>query len=173
MMTVSGFVLDGMTRGLGWRFLSLGRRVERLANLCMALRLALAEGRSHGLDWLLELADSTVTYRSRYLVAPEWLPVLDLLIRDDTNPRSVAFQVKGIAEYIAKLEADHGRFALDLIAPVRAALDALTPTELDPDHPLLATLLEQTQRASHMVSDELTLKFFSHARSRSVLSLVA
>jgi uncharacterized circularly permuted ATP-grasp superfamily protein/uncharacterized alpha-E superfamily protein len=173
MMTVSGFVLDGMTRGLGWRFLSLGRRIERLANLCMALRLALVEGRSHGLDWLLELADSTITYRSRYLVAPEWLPVLDLLIRDDTNPRSVAFQVKGIAEFVAKLEADHGRFAHDLIAPVRAALDALTPTDLDPDNPLLPTLLEQTLRAGHMVSDELTLKFFSHARSRSVLSLVA
>ena len=62
------------------------------------------EGRAGGLDWLLELADSTVTYRSRYLVAPEWLPVLDLLVRDDTNPRSVAFQVKGLVEYVDKLE---------------------------------------------------------------------
>ena len=173
MMTVSGFVLDGMTRSLGWRFLSLGRRIERLCNLCQALRLALAEGRTHGLDWLLELADSTVTYRSRYLVAPEWLPVLDLLVRDETNPRSVAFQVKGIVDYMGKLEAAHGRFALDLVAPVHAALDALAPEDLDPDNPVLATLLEQTQRAGHLASDELTLKFFSHASSRSVLALVA
>ena len=45
------------------------------------------------------------------MVAPEWLPVLDLLLRDETNPRSIAFQVKGLAEYVAKLEASHGRFA--------------------------------------------------------------
>ncbi len=173
MMTVSGFVLDGMTRGLGWRFLSLGRRIERLSHLCWALRVAVKEGRSHGLDWLLDLADSTVTYRSRYLVAPEWLPVLDLLVRDDTNPRSVGFQVKGLSEYVAKLEQDHGRFAGDLLAPVKAGLDALSPTDLDPDSPVLVALLEQIQRAGHMVSDELTLKFFSHAASRSVLSLAA
>ena len=173
MMTVSGFVLDGMTRGLGWRFLSLGRRIERLSHLCWALRVAVKEGRAHGLDWLLDLADSTVTYRSRYLVAPEWLPVLDLLVRDDTNPRSVAFQVKGLSEYVAKLEQDHGRFAGDLLAPMKAGLDALSPTDLDPDSPVLLALLEQVQRAGHMVSDELTLKFFSHAASRSVLSLVA
>ena len=68
MMTLSGFVLDGMTRGIGWRFLSMGRRVERLATMCSALH-GRDRGRSrHDLDWLLDLADSSVTYRSRYLV---------------------------------------------------------------------------------------------------------
>jgi hypothetical protein len=85
----------------------------------------------------------------------------------------VAFQVKGLSEYVAKLEQDHGRFAGDLLAPMKAGLDALSPTDLDPDSPVLLALLEQVQRAGHMVSDELTLKFFSHAASRSVLSLVA
>ena len=112
MMTLSGFVLDGMTRNIGWRFLSIGRRIERLLQLCTALQVATEEGRAHGLDWLLELADSTGTYRSRYLVAPEWLPVLDLLVRDESNPRSLAFQVKGMSDYIAKLELSHGRFAM-------------------------------------------------------------
>ena len=97
MMTLSGFVLDGMTRDIGWRFLSIGRRIERLATMCSALRSAIEDGRDHDLDWLLDLADSIVTYRSRYLAAPEWLPVLDLLVRDDANPRSLAFQVKGLA----------------------------------------------------------------------------
>ena len=105
MMTLSGFVLDGMTRGIGWRFLSMGRRVERLATMCSALQVAIDDGRGHDLDWLLDLADSSVTYRSRYLAAPEWLPVLDMVMRDDANPRSLAFQAKGLAEYIAKLEA--------------------------------------------------------------------
>ena len=67
------------------------RRIERLANQCTAIDVAMHEGRSQGLDWLLDHADSTVTYRSRYLVAPEWLPVLDLLVRDELVPRSLAF----------------------------------------------------------------------------------
>ena len=173
MMTLSGFVLDGMTRGAGWRFLSIGRRIERLFNLCTALRTACAEGQPHGLDWLLDLCDSTVTYRSRYLVAPEWLPVLDLLVRDDANPRSVAFQVKGLSEYIAKLESTHGRFGSDVLAPAQALLRALDPIDLHPDSTALAACLERLQAAAGAVSDELSLKFFSHAVSRSVLSRVA
>ncbi len=173
MMTLSGYVLDGMTRGTAWRFLSIGRRLERLSSLCNTLQIAIREGRGGGLDWLLELADSTVTYRSRYLVTPEWLPVLDLLVRDDTNPRSVAFQVKGLVEYVDKLERAHGRFAGSVLMPAHAALLALQPQDLHPESEALSALLEQLLRASHTVSDELTLKFFSHADSRSVLSLVA
>jgi uncharacterized circularly permuted ATP-grasp superfamily protein/uncharacterized alpha-E superfamily protein len=173
MITLSGFVLDGMTRGLGWRFLSLGRRIERLANVCAMLQVAVVEGRSHGLDWLLELSDSTVTYRSRYLVAPEWLPVLDLLLRDEANPRSVAFQVKGLSEYIAKLEQTHGRFASDVLAPAQIALRNLMPDDLHPESEAVAHVLDQLHRAALAASDELSLKFFSHAASRSVLSLVA
>lgn len=173
MVTLSGFVLDGMTRGTGWRFLSMGRRIERLWNLVAALQVATREGRDQGLEWLLQWADSSVTYRSRYLVAPEWLPVLDLLVRDELVPRSLAFQVKGLGEYVAKLEAVHGRFASDVVAPGQAALAALTPVDLHPESEALAGLLDQLQRIAGGVSDELTLKFFSHAASRSVLSLVA
>ena len=173
MVTLSGFVLDGMTRGTGWRFLSMGRRVERLSNLCAALQVATREGRAQGLEWLLDWADSSVTYRSRYLVAPEWLPVLDLLVRDELVPRSLAFQVKGLAEYVAKLEVMHGRFASDVVAPGQLRLASLEPADLHPESPALAALLDELQRIAHAVSDELTLKFFSHATSRSVLSLVA
>lgn len=173
MVTLSGYVLDGMTRGAGWRFLSIGRRIERLMHLCTALQVATDEGRAHGLDWLLELCDSIGTYRSRYLVAPEWLPVLDILVRDDTNPRSIAFQVKGLSEYIAKLEASHGRFASDVLAPAELRLRELTAADLHPESDALAELLGQLRRCASTVSDEITLKFFSHAESRSVLSLVA
>jgi len=172
-VTLTGYVLDGMTRGAGWRFLSIGRRIERLMHLCTALQIATQEGRAHGLDWLLELCDSIGTYRSRYLVAPEWLPVLDILVRDDTNPRSIAFQVKGLSEYIAKLELSHGRFASDVLAPAELRLRELTAQDLNPESEALAQLLDQLHKCASTVSDEITLKFFSHAESRSVLSLVA
>lgn len=173
MMTLSGFVLDGMTRSAGWRFLSIGRRLERLSNVSGALRVATQEGAAHGLDWLLDLCDSTDTYRSRYLVAPEWMPVLDLLVRDETNPRAVAFQVKGLVEYIAKLEISHGRFASDVLASAQAALRDLAPRDLHPESAALVRLIEQLRDCAGAVSDELTHKFFSHAASRSVLSLAA
>ncbi len=173
MMTMSGFALDGMVRGDGWRFMSLGRRVERLSWVCRAVQVATREGRTHSPGWLLRLADSSVTYHARYQVAPEWLPVLDLLVLDETNPRSLAFQMKGLVEYTARLESGHGRFTGPLLGQARAALQGLGPDSLHPDDPAFLQLLDQLQKASHALSDELTLKFFSHATSRSILSLVA
>ncbi|MDE2300602.1 MAG: hypothetical protein KGK18_20865, partial [Burkholderiales bacterium] len=79
----------------------------------------------------------------------------------------------GLAEYIDRLELGHGRFASDVLAPAHAALRDLNALDLDPESPALAQLLEQLRRCASAVSDELSLKFFSHAQSRSVLSLVA
>ncbi|MBV9891655.1 MAG: alpha-E domain-containing protein, partial [Rhizobacter sp.] len=158
-------------RGVGWRFVSIGRRIERLATLCTTLQVATTEGRMHALDWLLELADSSVTYRSRYLAAPEWLPVLDMVLRDDANPRSLAFQAKGLVDFIAKLESMHGEFASALLAPAHAALAALPVGELRPESAQLADVLAQLQSAAYAISDAISLKFFSHALPRSMLQL--
>jgi len=171
LMTLSGFVLDGMTRGVGWRFVSIGRRVERLATMCTTLQVATVEGRMHELDWLLDLADSSVTYRSRYLAAPEWLPVLDMVVRDEANPRSLAFQAKGLAEFIARLEATHGEFASTILAPAHAALRALPLAELRPESAQLANVVRQLRDAAYATSDAVSLKFFSHAIPRSMLQL--
>lgn len=173
MVTLSGFVQDGMTRGVAWRFLSMGRRVERLATMAQALLVAIDEGRSHDLGWLLDLADSSVTYRSRYLAAPEWLPVLDMLVRDEANPRSLAFQAEGLADDIGRLERTHGRFAGETLQAAHTALRALEPATLNPESAQLAGAIGQLQRAAHAISDETSMKFFSHAVPRSVLGLAA
>jgi uncharacterized alpha-E superfamily protein len=151
----------------------MGRRVERLQTMCSALQVATVEGRTHALDWLLELADSSVTYRSRYLAAPEWLPVLDMVVRDEANPRSLAFQAKGLADFIARLEASHGSFAGPILAPAHAALRALVPGELAPESEALAEVIVELQRAAFAISDAVSLKFFSHAVPRSMLALAA
>ena len=180
MVTLSGFVLDGMTRGTGWRFLSLGRRIERLSAIATALQVATADGRGgssgsggggDSLDWLLELADSAVTYRSRYLAAPEWLPVLDTVLRDPANPRSLAFQAKGIADFVGRLEARHGPFGSELVAGAVAGIGALQPRDLHPESDRLQQAVRDAQRAAHEVSDALSLKFFTHAVPQSQLAL--
>ena len=145
-MTVSGFVLDGMTRGTGWRFLSMGRRLERLTQLCAALETPIGErpltAASTGCS---SFADSTMTYRARYTVAPEWLPVLDLLVRDEANPRSVAFQLKGLSEFVDKLEREHGAFAGFGLGAARHSLAGLDARDLRPESPTLRNLLRQLQ----------------------------
>ncbi len=173
MVTLSGFVLDGMTRGVAWRFLSMGRHIERLSAISAALQVAIVEGRSHDLDWLLAFADSAVTYRSRYLAAPEWLPVLDMVVRDPSNPRSLANQAAQLTEDIAWLEASHGRAIGQALQPARAALAALKPADLKPESAALAEAVAAMSRAVHATSDEVSITFFSHAVPRSVLSLVA
>ena len=126
-MTLTGFTLDGMTRDPGWHFMSLGRRIERLAFQSLALSVAFRDGADSGLSWLLNLADSTVTYRSRYMARPEWLPVLDLLILDGANPRSVIFQTTSMASDLAKLELNYGACGSDLLAAEVAVLRKLNP----------------------------------------------
>ena len=73
------------------------------------------------LDWLLELSDCMVTYRTRYRTQSEWLPVLDLLLLDDSNPRSVLFQVKGILKSMQKLALTYGSCGEERLVPLRSS----------------------------------------------------
>lgn len=168
LMTLSGFALDGMTRDQGWRFLSVGRRIERMQFQCTALEQALAMPTAASgipdLDWLLALADSTITYRSRYMARPEWMPVLDLLVRDDSNPRSIAFQLKGLHDYLVRLGQSLGDCGADTLTPSIESLKALDAgRDLGADSERLAVLLAGLQDASHSLSEQLGLRFFSHS----------
>ena len=93
-----------MNRAAGWRFLEMGRRVERAINTArFARQFAYDTATSEDLDLLLTLVDCQITYRSRYLVAPLLAPVRDLAVLDTDNPRSVAFQVAALNDHIASL----------------------------------------------------------------------
>jgi len=164
LVTLSGYALDGMTRDTGWRFLSIGRRLERLVFMCQALDSALTEGRDAGLSWLLELADSSITYRTRYLGSPEWLPVLDLLIRDEGNPRSIRFLSLGVVDFLGRLRARFGPCGDELFAPALRALGRFeSPARLDPDDPALREGLRGLAAAAFAVNDRLTERFFGQA----------
>jgi uncharacterized circularly permuted ATP-grasp superfamily protein/uncharacterized alpha-E superfamily protein len=171
LMTLAGFALDGMTRDAGWRFLSLGRRIERLQFQCDALDQALAGPADSELDWLLEIADSTITYRSRYMARPEWLPLLDLLVLDDSNPRSVAFQLKGLNDYLQRLGSALGPCGAELTGPFVAELAGLDPgRDLRHGGVRLRTLVQGLHGMSAALSEELGLRFFSHSRNRQTFA---
>jgi len=162
LMTLAGFALDGMTRDLAWRFMSFGRRIERLQWLCAVLKQALKGGRDADLNWLLELADSSITYRSRYMARPEWLPVLDLLVRDEANPRSIAFQLHGLHDYLRRGEELFGEVLEERLDGALEVLRAIDPaTDLAQDSARLAQLLDDWSAASARLSEQLALRFFA------------
>lgn len=108
----SGLAMEGMTRGLGWRFMDMGRRIERALNQIGLIRFALPQIRevSHNaLEALLEVSDSIMTYRARYRTAFQLAPVLDLLLLDESNPKSLAFQLDQLAAHVQELPRQNER----------------------------------------------------------------
>lgn len=101
----AGMAAEGMVRGAGWRFMECGRRLERAL---FALRVASACC-GYGLDpdamflrLALELGDAMITYRNRYLSLLQPRAVLDLLLNDDTNPKSALYQVRALQEHVSR-----------------------------------------------------------------------
>jgi uncharacterized circularly permuted ATP-grasp superfamily protein/uncharacterized alpha-E superfamily protein len=98
----SGLAQENMTRLAGWRFLELGRRIERAIATCRFVRQFGAR-HDRGLDTLLELCDSRITYRQRYVMVAARAPAVDLTLLDPSNPRSVAFQFDQIESHLGAL----------------------------------------------------------------------
>lgn len=176
----SGLERENITRGSGWLFMSLGRRLERAVYLVRQLReitKPLGEADWPLLDCLLEVADSSITYRSRYFTTLQPVAVLDVLMADEANPRSLAFQLSHLADLYQKLP----RPAAHDSAAIRHALGLLRAFELQGlDYPLvgatdgqrgsdrlarLARLLSDLQNLLPSWSNNLSNTYFSHART--------
>jgi uncharacterized alpha-E superfamily protein len=103
----SGLVIESMTRGQAWLFLDIGRRIERATGLVTLLRSTItmpSDRESALLEAVLEIADSVMTYRRRYLATLQVAPVADLLLTDETNPRSVVYQLIGLTEHVGRVD---------------------------------------------------------------------
>lgn len=182
---LAGFAMDGMTRDNGWRFLMVGRHLERLTFLSSACARFLRHGMEHGwsrLDWMLETADSSITYRSRYRAQAELLPLLDLIVFDSSNPKGVVFQLHQLFGYLSDLSADLGNPVEgnddtdELHALVQAyagfelrRLEHADMTALDE----LAALLERTAASGWTLSDLLAARHFTHVGEISRQTLAA
>ena len=109
LVAFGGLMSESMTRTLGWRFLDLGRRIERARRTTKLLQATLIQPQDEErpmLATLLEVCDSTMTYRTRYLADMRPVPVIDLLLTDDINPRSVAYQFRRVVMHIEELPHD-------------------------------------------------------------------
>src|SRR3984957_18743720 len=106
LASLRGIEMENMTRGPGWHFLGIGRRLERSVHLVKLFRtiiVPLTPETWPALEMLLEVADSSMAYRSRYFTILQPAPALDLLMNEEVNPRSLAFQVKDLSAHCRSL----------------------------------------------------------------------
>ena len=108
---LAGYSFDDMTRDDAWRFLVTGRRLERMAFISSMVAQVLArpeEEREAALGALLEIGNIIITYRARYQRQPELLPVLDLLVKDESNPHAVCFQLALVSRELPRVRSSTG-----------------------------------------------------------------
>ncbi len=107
LLAIAGVAAEGLTRDVGWHLLDAGRRIERAQHVVDSLAATLVERRAADVDELvlesvLLIHESAITYRRRHQSGTSVASALDLLVHDETNPRSLAFQLDRLA---ADLEA--------------------------------------------------------------------
>lgn len=169
----SGLASEGMTRTQVWRFLELGRRLERVWNAATLLQATLVEPlESDGLilESVLEASDSMMTYRARYLATLQTEAVIDLLLTDDTNPRSIVFQLDRIQEHVSQLpfagQASLGpdeRLAMSLQNAARLAIPQELASVEQGKRSMLETLMQQFIDQTPKLSDAISQRYLIHA----------
>lgn len=175
LSALSGLLAENFNRGPSWRFIDLGRRLERGLGICDTV--ATLGGATLGgtgespeaLGLLLDLSDSQITYRARYLTGPRRDPVCDLLLLDPDNPRSLVFQVNAICDHIAQLPTLREDMMPE--APLLEARALQAPLRSVTVEAFDAGLLRDTEARLLALSDTIAARYFlQYERSRTTTS---
>lgn len=183
LSSINGGISENMTRAHDWRFLDLGRRIERGINIAALLQYTLVSAPHDSrrlLNYLLIAADSSYTYRGRYLTNLQLCPLLDLLLADETNPRSLVYQIICIREQLRELpyperEAFFSRaekIGLRAYTRLRLAdMSTLESRDQTGRRKTLNTLLEETIHDLADLSTLLGQIFFAHGETGKLLNV--
>ncbi len=133
LMSLSGLINENMTHEQGWRFLEIGRRIERAVHTTTLIRSALVypaqpDDESVLLESMLSILDSLMTYKRNFLLGFEIPEFLDVVLLNETNPRSVGYQLARIQTHAGYLPVDRSRQQLS--AEERLVLELLTQLRL-------------------------------------------
>lgn len=158
---LSGLSAEHMVRTDAWRFLDLGRRIERgLAGARVVRLFGLGGASADDLSTMLDLADSQISYRQRYPTGVARIAALDLVALDGGNPRSLAYQLMRIAERLAELPVLSDDGMAEPQQAQAAALAALTATASAAT--LDADWLGEVERRLATLSDAVARRYFLH-----------
>jgi uncharacterized circularly permuted ATP-grasp superfamily protein/uncharacterized alpha-E superfamily protein len=177
----SGLSSESMTHGYGWRFMDMGFRMERATMSAQVLRELLTQPAAFEtpvLDAILEVANSSMTYRARYQSRVAPLPLLDLLICDDTNPRSLAYQLVMVSQHVNALSQLPERGMLpeqtlagELVSRIEQCdLAQLAQTDDKGNRAALNRFLAEIIKSVHDLSNMVTHRYLAHVQVTSTLS---
>ncbi len=179
----SGLTTESMSRTDGWRFLEVGRRVERSLQTLRLLRAVVCGLPGEGeppigpeqMEYVLVACNSSMTYRRRYTSVYEVNGTVDLLLMDEGNPRSLQFQVQRMLRHVALLPQIPARAALvEIVQKVEGTLLESLPAQesLAADgqavRSLLSTLLPPLSEAIESLANDLTTAYFRTAVMRQL-----
>ena len=174
----AGLADDAMMGSRSWRFFDMGRRIERsifTAGL-LAATVAGPDSDPHLLESVLEITESSFPYRRRYLMRMEVSAIVDLVLADESNPHSVAFQLARIGRHLATLPGDPGpaRRDAELLLDLRGSIQAQNLVELcefeDGGRSPLEAFLRGLAGQIAAVSDAIAQVYFSHSAMPRELS---
>ena len=176
LAAITGGQTDRMTRDDGWRLLSIGRHVERLAFLAQALELGLRSDSVQtveGFDAMLALFDSTITFRAQYQQSRALPALAELLVRDRDNPRSLAWVTHSLRGRLAKLAGSPDgvlpELSLRLTAPADWEFALPGQPSRDLVQPLgLADLMQRLRGEVLALSQAVASHYFNHAPGSEV-----
>ena len=152
---LSGLVHENMFRFTDWQFLSIGRAMERTADMAAVLAHFAADDAPDGsLDVALEVGDCIMTYHRRYSLGSQRDTVVDLMVFDTMNPRAVLFQLEQMRAQVSKLPGaeDHGLMSplSRSLLKIHSELAVKTPETVDTE--ALTDLVEELGEASNLLS---------------------
>ncbi len=172
LAAVTGALTDRMTRDHGWRFMTVGRLLERLVGLSVQLGTFVATDaldQAAGMELVLELFDSAITFRARYQRHEDLLGLTDLLVLDSTNPRALAGVLRRLRTELRKLPGDGDFIAalLQRLPPEGAglSLDDLRGAGEAQVLRVLGEVCAQLRASGAALADALGHHFFAHART--------
>lgn len=175
----TGLAHENVTRGDIWQFMMLGRGIERAGQIAVTVSSMLSVERDNKrlLEYLLRLFDSVMTYRSRYRSALDIRMVLNLLLLDEANPRSLAYQYNRIDALVASLPGK--RYVTGKDALRRLAISGLSRARLADPESLLSTEIDTRQNLQQFLqvlgnlpsdmTDAVTTLYFTHTETRQEL----
>jgi uncharacterized circularly permuted ATP-grasp superfamily protein/uncharacterized alpha-E superfamily protein len=179
LAAVTGAQSDRMTRDHGWRFMTVGRLLERLIGMSFQLGAFVetgALGQSAGMELMLELFDSAITFRARYQRHEDLLALTDLLVLDSANPRSLAGVLRRLRTELRKLPGDDDfidtllqRLPADgagvQLCDLRGATEAQVLS-------VLGEVCAKLRASGAGLADDLGHRFFAHASTGDELQRV-
>jgi uncharacterized alpha-E superfamily protein len=150
----------------------MGRRVERGINTCRFARVLAHDAATiDDLDLLLDLVDSQITYRARYLVGLALTPVRDMVMLDPFNTRSLAFQVVTLKAHLPALPSLQEDGMLE--EPARILLTLATQIETaDAAHLTIETIQAVEEALMHLSGAVADRYFLQGAKAVPTAKLV-